>query len=76
MPDLLATVEDIVATAQEEDVDAIGLVNLINRLNHGLDLAGNAWALVSMLPRIAYSGAMAASPSRTSRSPMSPASPD
>ena len=23
------------------DVDAIGLVNLINRLNHGLDLAGN-----------------------------------
>jgi homocysteine S-methyltransferase len=24
------------------DVDAIGLVNLINRLNHGLDLAGNA----------------------------------
>ncbi|MGA9119243.1 MAG: bifunctional homocysteine S-methyltransferase/methylenetetrahydrofolate reductase [Bacteroidota bacterium] len=24
------------------DVDAIGLTNLINRLNHGLDLAGNA----------------------------------
>jgi homocysteine S-methyltransferase len=24
------------------DVDAIGLVNLLNRLNHGLDLAGNA----------------------------------
>ena len=23
------------------DVDAIGLTNMINRLNHGLDLAGN-----------------------------------
>lgn len=37
-PPKLGTYPDATAVF---DVDAIGLVNLINRLNHGLDLAGN-----------------------------------